>query len=86
VNARVNFNLNNRWLTTTTIQYNNADDFWGYNFRLNYIFRPGDDFFLIYNEGRQGGGLYRDGIRLNDPAREHNDRTFQAKLTYSFDF
>jgi hypothetical protein len=86
VNARVNFNLNNRWLTTTTIQYNSADDFWGYSFRLNYIFRPGDDFFLIYNEGRQGGEFYRDGLRLEDPERQHNDRTLQAKLTYSFDF
>jgi len=86
VNARVNFNFNNRWLTTTTIQYNNADDFWGYNFRLNYIFRPGDDFFLIYNDGRQGGAFYRNGQRTEDPARRHNDRTLQAKLTYSFDF
>lgn len=86
VNARVNFNFNNRWLTTTTIQYNNADDFWGYNFRLNYIFRPGDDFFLIYNEGRQGGELYRNGRPFDDRARRHKDRTLQAKLTYSFDF
>lgn len=86
LNARINYNFNNRWLTTTTIQYNNADDFWGYNFRLNYIFRPGDDFFLIYNDGAQGGEFYRNGILVNDPRREHRDRTLQAKLTYSFDF
>jgi hypothetical protein len=86
VNARVNFNFNNRWLTTTTVQYNNADNFWGYNFRLNYIFRPGDDFFLIYNDGRQNGNFYRNGLRLEDSLREHNDRSLQAKLTYSFDF
>ena len=86
VNARINYNFNNRWLTSTTIQYNNADDFWGYNFRLNYIFRPGDDFFLIYNDGRQGDELYRNGLLSHDPLREHKNRTLQAKLTYSFDF
>ncbi|MBI4479803.1 MAG: carbohydrate binding family 9 domain-containing protein [Acidobacteria bacterium] len=80
VNARVNYNLNNQWLTSTVLQYNNADGFWGYNFRLNYIFRPGDDFFLIYNEGRQ-----IDGTNHNSRSGE-KDRTVQAKLTYSFDF
>ena len=76
VNTRISYNFNNQWLTTATIQYNNADSFFGFNFRLNYIFRPGDDFFLIYNEGRQVGG------RLDG----EKDRTIQAKLTYSFDF
>ncbi|MBI4443956.1 MAG: carbohydrate binding family 9 domain-containing protein [Acidobacteria bacterium] len=76
VNTRVNYNFNNRWLTSATIQYNNADSFLGVNFRLNYIFRPGDDFFLIYNEGRRVSGSL-DGQK---------DRTLQAKLTYSFDF
>jgi hypothetical protein len=79
INTRINFNFNNQWLTSTTVQYNNADHFWGYNFRLNYIFRPGDDFFLIYNEGHTGD-------EMDDPLRQHNDRTLQAKLTYSFDF
>jgi hypothetical protein len=86
INTRVTFNFNNQWLTSTTIQYNSADDFWGFNFRLNYIFRPGDDFFLIYNEGRTGGEFYQGGRRVEDDARRHNDRTLQAKLTYSFDF
>jgi hypothetical protein len=76
VNARVNFNVNNQWLTSTFIQYNNADNFVGFQFRLNYIYRPGDDFFLIYNEGRQAGG----------PQDGEKDRTIQAKLTYSFDY
>ena len=76
VNFKVNYNFNNQWLTTTTIQYNNADSFAGVNFRLNYIFRPGDDFFLVYNEGRRQGDVFY-GQR---------DRSLQAKLTYSFDF
>jgi hypothetical protein len=76
VNTRINYNFNNQWLTSTTVQYNNTDSFLGFNFRLNYIFRPGDDFFLIYNEGRRIGGPF-DGQK---------DRTLQTKLTYSFDF
>ena len=81
INSRITLNLNNQWLTSTVVQYNNADNFWGYNFRLNYIFRPGDDFFLIYNEGYTG----EDTVTGN-PERRHNDRTLQAKFTYSFDF
>ncbi len=77
INSRVNYNFSNRLLTSTSIQFNNSgDDFVGFNFRLNYIFRPGDDLFFIYNEGRRIDGLL-DGQR---------DRTIQAKLTYSFDY
>jgi len=76
VSTRLNYNINNQWLTSTIVQYNNTENFFGFNFRLNYIFRPGDDFFLIYNEGRIYGGPF-DGQK---------DRTLQTKLTYSFDF
>ncbi len=76
VSLRLNYNFNNQWLTSTIVQYNNSEDFFGFNFRLNYIFRPGDDFFLIYNEGRLYGGPF-DGQK---------DRTLQTKLTHSFDF
>ncbi len=76
VNFRVNYALDNLWLTSTTLQYDNIDRFAGVHFRLNYIFRPGDDFFLIYTEGRQVGGF----------ERGEKDRALQAKLTYSFDF
>ena len=82
----MNYSLNNRWLTSTVLQYNNADDLWGLNVRLNYIFRPGDDFFLIYTEGRQGPSIFEDGHRVDDPLRQHTDRTIQAKFTYSFDY
>ena len=76
LNFKVLYNFNNQWLTATTIQYNNTDSFTGLNFRLNYIFRPGDDFFLVYNEGR----------RLGDAFHGQKDRTLQAKFTYSFDY
>ncbi|MBI3940613.1 MAG: carbohydrate binding family 9 domain-containing protein [Acidobacteria bacterium] len=76
INTRVNYNFNNRWLTSTSIQYNDTESFAGFNFRLNYIFRPGDNFYFIYNEGR----------RLDGPLAGQKDRSVQAKLTYSFDF
>ncbi len=53
VNTRINYAFNNQWLTSTTLQHDNRTSFLGVNFRLNYIFRPGDDFFLVYNEGRR---------------------------------
>ena len=79
VKARLEYNFNNQWLTSTTLQYNSSDQFWGVNVRLNYIFRPGDDFFLIYNEGRR----FIDSVGV---PYGPNERTLQAKLTYSFDF
>lgn len=76
VNFRAFYNFNNQWLTTTTIQYNNVDMFAGVNFRLNYIFHPGDNFFLVYNDGRRTSGA-----QLGE-----RDRAVLAKLSYSFDF
>jgi hypothetical protein len=76
VNGRVNYSFNNQWLTSTIVQYDRTSSFFGVNFRLNYIYRPGSDVFLIYNETRQVGGA-RDGEK---------DRSLQTKLTYSFDF
>ncbi len=76
VNFRLNYSLNNRWLTSTTLQYDHLADFFGFHFRLNYIFRPGDDFFLIYTEGHQ----------IDGDLSGEKDRLLQAKLTYSFDF
>jgi hypothetical protein len=76
LNLTANYALNNQWLTSTTLQWDNIDRFGGVHFRLNYIFRPGDDFFLIYDEGRQVGG----------PNRGEKNRSLQAKFTYSFDY
>ena len=76
VNAKINYAFSNKWLTTTTLQFNTAESVAGMNFRLSYIFRPGDDFFLIYNEGRVIEGQ-RDGLI---------DRSLIAKFTYSLDF
>ena len=85
LNTRINYNFNNQWLTSTILQYNNADSFWGFNFRLNYIFRPGDDLFLVYNEGRRA--LFDlDGHPITGVFDGRKDRSLQLKLTYSFDY
>jgi len=88
VNTRINYAFNNQWLTSTTLQYDNSSSFVGFNFRLNYIFRPGDDFFLVYNEGRRAlfediGNVER---RVTGVFDGQKDRSLLVKLTYSFDY
>ena len=85
VNTRLNYNFNNQWLTSTTLQYNNADSLWGFNFRLNYIFRPGDDLFVVYNEGRRAI-FDRAGRQIAGIFDGRKDRSLQVKFTYSFDY
>ncbi|MBI4454398.1 MAG: carbohydrate binding family 9 domain-containing protein [Acidobacteria bacterium] len=74
VNSRIQYAFNNQVLTRTIIQYNSTDSIAGVQFLLDYIFRPGNDFFVIYNDGRT---LENFGPK---------DRTLAVKLTYSFDF
>ena len=71
VNSTFVFNLTNLWLTTTTFQYDSADDLYNLNFRLHYIYRPGDDVFLVFN-------------RTSD--QERTDWSVLLKVTHSFDF
>ena len=85
INTRINYNFNNQWLTSAIVQYNNENSFWGFNFRLNYIFRPGDDLFLVYNEGRRAI-FDRDGNEITGVFDGRKDRSLQLKLTYSFDY
>jgi hypothetical protein len=76
VNARMNVNLSNRWLTTTLAQYDSASNRNALFVRLNYIYRPGDDLFIVYNQSRLSGG----------GGRDEADRSLMIKLTYSLDF
>ena len=75
VNSSINVALSRKWLTSTTLQYNSDRDVIGINFRLNYIYRPGDDLFIVYNDSRN---------RTDSPAEM--DRSLVIKLTHSFDF
>lgn len=74
VNARVNVNPSNRWLTTTLVQYDSASHRQVVFARANYIYRPGDDVFVIVNRTTERGS--------GRPA----EYTVQLKMTYSLDF
>ena len=75
VNNRINFAFSRKWLTSTSIQYNSSSNVIGVNFRLNYIYRPGDDLFIVYSDFRE---------RQNSPSEM--DRSLAVKFTHSFDF
>ena len=74
VNAGVNYSLSTQLITSTTFQYNNAAQVKAFNFRFNYIYRAGDDLFIVYRDVRN---------RL-DPAL--SDRAILVKFTHSFNF
>jgi hypothetical protein len=74
VNARANVNLSNRWLTTTLVQYDSASRRQVVFFRLNFIHRPGDDVFIVFNRTSERGA--------GTPA----EYTVLVKFTYSVDF
>lgn len=76
LNTRVNVNLSNRWLTTTLAQYDSASQRSLVYFRLNYIFRPGDDLFVVYSQSQRIGTI----------AGQQPDRTLIVKMTYSLDY
>jgi hypothetical protein len=74
LNARANFNPSNRWLTTTLVQYDSASRQQVLYGRLNYIYRPGDDVFVVVNRSKERG--------TSKPAQY----TVLVKMTYSLDF
>jgi cellulose/xylan binding protein with CBM9 domain/uncharacterized protein DUF5916 len=76
VNGRMNFNVSNKWLTTTLAQYDSASSRKILFFRLNYIFRPGDNLFFVFNQTTQPTTL----------ARDERERAVMVKWTYAFDF
>lgn len=75
LNTNLNYSFNQKWLTRTTILLNSQDKQYAANFRLNYIFRPGDDLFVIYNE-----------VRTYGPSAELQNRALMVKVTFSLDY
>jgi Domain of unknown function (DUF5916)/Carbohydrate family 9 binding domain-like len=74
LNARANFNPSNRWLTTTLVQYDSASRRQVVYGRINFIYRPGDDIFLVVDRSNERG--------TSRPA----EYTLLLKMTYSLDF
>ena len=80
LNTGVNYNLTNKLLTSAAVQYDNVYDRFLLNIRLNYIYRPGDDIFIVYNDTRDFDSTYTGffGGLVN--------RTLLVKFNHSFDF
>jgi len=74
LNTRANINLSNRWLTTALVQYDSASRRQILFARLNYIYRPGDDVFVVVNRSTDRG--------TGRPA----EYLVLIKMTYSVDF
>ena len=73
LNARINYSFTNKWLVSLTAQHSSLNEVTGFNLRLNYIYRPGDDFFIIYN-------------RIDDRLNNLEQDGVTIKFTHSFDF
>ncbi len=72
---RVSFNLNPKMLFNALIQYNENSDALGLNLRFNWIYRPGADLFVVFNQTWNAPNA-------NDATRE--DRQIVVKFTYLF--
>ncbi len=75
INSRFNFNVSNRWLTTSLVQYESESQRLVLFFRLRFIYRPGDDLFVVFNQTSELGNPFIG-----------TDRTFLVKFTRAFDF
>ena len=71
--------LNTKFSLSTFIQYNSAENNLISNFRLRYNPREGNDFYIVFNEGRS---TYRDIENPRLPL--YNNRSVLLKYTYTF--
>jgi len=73
VRQRLNFAFSPNLFWNTFVQYNSADELLSVNSRFNWIYRPGADIFLVYNQSWETGSG-------TTPA----DRAVIFKFTYLF--
>jgi len=71
--VKSNVSFTSALLASAYVQYNNTGDLAALQFRLNYIFRTIDNFYLVYNETRY----------TNGPFANRSNRSLVAKMTYS---
>ena len=62
-------------------QYNSLSEQWSTSARLRYIFRPGSDIYVVYDEVRRDTP-----ITLDPFVEEFRDRQLLLKVTYLFSF
>ncbi len=70
---RTNLSLSDRVLFDALLQHSSVTDQLSAFVRLRYIYRSGDDFYLVYRQSTAFGGLFD---RLDD-------RTLTAKVTFT---
>ena len=70
--ARVGYSFSTTLFAKIFAQWNSDDDIIATNFLLNYIYRPGSDFYLVFNQIYESGGT--------ETALEES--TVVAKMTY----
>ena len=70
--ARVSYAFSTRFFTKLFAQWNSDDGVISTNFLLNYIYRPGSDFYLVFNQ------IYDS----SDSGAKLEESTFVGKMTY----
>ncbi len=76
VRQRLSIALSPDIVLSALAQYSNVSDELGLNVRFNWIYRPGADLFIVYNQG----WLAPDGVSMLDAV----DRRLAVKFTYLF--
>jgi hypothetical protein len=70
--SRASYSFSTTLFAKLFAQWNSERDVISTNFLLNYIYRPGSDFFLVFNQAYDN----------SDGKKDRLDSTFVAKMTY----
>jgi hypothetical protein len=70
--SRISYSFSTKLFTKLFAQWNSEDDVLCTNFLINYIYRPGSDFYLVINQNYE----------TEDEAIHHQETTIIAKVTY----
>lgn len=72
---RLGLSLNPRLRADTLVQYNNLSDDFAVNLRVNWIYKPGADLFVVFNQTWDAPGF---------TGFERRDRQVIVKFTYLY--
>ena len=72
LSARLSYSISTTLFAKVFTQWNNDDDIISTNFLLNYIYRPGSDFYFVFNQINENVGT----------SNSISESTFIVKMTY----
>ncbi|MCP4724965.1 MAG: carbohydrate binding family 9 domain-containing protein [bacterium] len=75
ISSRITYTFSPKMYIKSFTQYNDNNDEFSTNILFSYIYKPGTNFFVVYNE-----------IRETEPRAVMENRTLAIKLNYLFDF